>query len=177
MSDVRFMTNQLLFFCFSMVLIAPRVQSFRLMSIGHAHKSIRQELPRVMIEGTMKFSGHRSKLPRQMLKMESGNEAQRRGVEQVRSLSGYRTNVFSQIASKFPVPELGPFIPALALGVWLIIATQLFQRIENWQPGQAFFYVIDTGLCRGFGSVKPATMMGQVRSEQTFFENINAQFF
>ncbi len=94
--------------------------------------------------------------------MKTSNEARRRGSAQVNSLSGFRRNVFSQIAIKIPVPELGPFIPAIAVGVWLFLATQIFQSIENWQPGQSFFYVIDTGLCRGFGSVKPATMAGQV---------------
>lgn len=60
-----------------------------------------------------------------------------------------------------PFNDMGWLVPAIGVGTWLFLATLSFEQIEGWQPGESFFYVIDTGLCRGFGSVKPATALGQ----------------
>ena len=80
---------------------------------------------------------------------------------EARGFMGFRNNMFYQ--NGLQIGDMGWLVPAIAVGVWLALATLLFEKIEGWQPGESFFYVIDTGLCRGFGSVKPATALGQVR--------------
>ena len=90
------------------------------------------------------------------------NEAPKtkRGLQKIRRLLGLRNRLFLQMNDL--QLGMGWLVPAIAVGVWLFLATLSFERIESWPAGQSFFYVIDTGLCRGFGSVKPSTAFGQV---------------
>jgi hypothetical protein len=86
-----------------------------------------------------------------------------RSVNEARRYMGFRNNMFFQMRSLMPFNDMGWLVPAIGVGTWLFLATLSFEQIEGWQPGESFFYVIDTGLCRGFGSVKPATALGQVQ--------------
>ena len=55
---------------------------------------------------------------------------------EARGFMGFRNNMFYQ--NGLQIGDMGWLVPAIAVGVWLALATLLFEKIEGWQPGESF---------------------------------------